>query len=68
MNLLCKLLIWTFCACLLAFRTQAKKGPPSITWHYVLLVTTLVCFADLAHARWKPEYANGPSHTVRLQR
>jgi hypothetical protein len=68
MNLLRKLLIWTFCACLLAFRTQAKKGPPSITWHYVLLVTTLVCFADLAYARWKPEYANGPSHTVRLQR
>ena len=60
MKFLCKLLIWTFCACLLAFRTQARKRPRTITYHCVLVVTTLVCFADLAHARWKPEYANIP--------
>jgi hypothetical protein len=61
MKFLCKLLIWTFCACLLAFRTQAKKGQRPITYHCVLVVTIVVCFAGFAHARWKPEYANMPA-------
>ena len=33
MKFLCKLLIWTFCACVLAFRTQAKKGQRPITYN-----------------------------------
>ena len=45
MKFLCKLLIWTFCACLLAFRTQAKKGQRPITYHCVLVVTIVVGFA-----------------------
>ena len=61
MKFLCKLLIWTFCACVLAFRTQAKKGQRPITYHCVLVVTIVVCFAGFAHARWKPEYANMPA-------
>jgi hypothetical protein len=29
MNLFCKLLIWAFCACLLVFRTQLRRGGPA---------------------------------------
>ena len=60
MNFFCKLLIWTFCTCLVVFRTRARKGRHPITLQHVLVATFVVSFVSFAHARWKPEYSNMP--------
>jgi hypothetical protein len=60
MNFFCKLLIWTFCTCLVVFKTRATKWRHPITFHHILVVMFAVSLANFAHARWKPEYSNMP--------